>query len=52
MNATRKSEALEAAKADAIEARNEFARLGMGMHVQACNAFIAECNEKLAKLRS
>ncbi len=52
MTKEQKIHEIELAKTDALDARADFARLGMGMQVQKCNAFIAKCNAQLAKLRS
>lgn len=41
---------LQQRKADAIAARAEYVRMGMGPAVQQCNAIIADCSRKLAKL--
>ncbi len=52
MTKAQKIQALHDAKTDALEAREDFARFGMWLQVQECNAFIASCNAKLDKLKA
>lgn len=50
MTKAEKVAAIQEAKADAILAREDFARLGMGRHVLDATGFIADCDAQLLKL--
>jgi DNA-binding transcriptional regulator GbsR (MarR family) len=46
----KKIEVLAAKKAKAIGDRDAYVRMGEGFSVLLCNLFIAECDEKIARL--
>ncbi len=50
MTTAQKIEKLEARKANIVETRAEYVRMGHGLSVMLCNGLIAECNEKISRL--
>ena len=50
MTTVQKIEKLEARRANIVETRAEYVRMGHGLSVMMCNGLIAECDEKIARL--